>query len=1029
MSTTPAPISEAGQKKPDFSLFEQHQSKFRELYLEQNKSLAQVKVEMETSHGFPATDAKIYEYGLRHLGFIKKLPIEGWIEVDVCAKKRKVREGKETEVYLSGPTPDWPEGVVLKTPPLSPNMIVTTLQSNVTRIPTSPSTVSTHSLGIYSINIRPSSGFQLELSSNDVWARMLSNPSSTVHLLSKVPSNQLMDMLRQTIGDGLLAFQSKESYEIDALSIPSQSLHPHHIIPTPQLRRPLGNDSHYVGVTTQAQTQSTEALGKLCIMLANGDMSQITDQRDCSLGLGIDTNKPALKAFFALDLPAVATMWGRLILLSRRFDSGNAFRTLVEVGFETHNGEWIRQHATVLIQAAAGLGSKKIGKIARRLLSRGIVRHTRMEYLEPSLLDIIEHRDVEMMLMFSGAGIIFDNVNSITCYSRFHKISRSLLSSTQRQQWAEMLKVAGFDFDCFIGIHTVIYNVFVKFDATYDRQYDRNFGNPYGSCFYFDALWLSGEYELYDAVVCHSKKAKTQATISGLVMTAHRGAEPLLFYIHSKQVPEHTSQQRLLEIALSVAAGLGSVAAIQSFREAGIDPNVPLLLRENSYFQLDWHPLMRAAAGKHLKAVRALIEMGAETRLDIRGFNPLSAAVWRPKPLFGKRRLEQLETVRYFLDKGLAHEYGPDAIIKAVTPPYNDTYGFGVTQDAFVADEEIIDILLQAGTKLDQILVEGKDILHNAIDRGCNLKTVEILLRRGSRVHSRPYRKGGETMLHSAAASSSADSQQIVELLLSNGASCTDECGGLSILESCLPIREGIVGKAERARRLQLFSFLLARVAQVNDSKERLESGRGRWASILIRLLEYNAPDEVIYLIIETGVNIDLLALRNREFYTPLQLAAYKGRLNVAYWLVNRGANINAGAGQYGHTALQAACNPDPDRKIDLNLVKFLIDNGADVNARGISRRATALQCAIIRGSMAVFCLLLDAGANVHTASGDKSVLDTAAEYGRLDMVDMLIRKGAQSFWQEDSPYSGAIDNAMRRGHFAIAKMLRELPG
>ncbi|KAI0443033.1 hypothetical protein F4803DRAFT_550603 [Xylaria telfairii] len=444
MSTTPALMSEAGQTKPDFSLFEQYQSKFRELYLEQNKSLAQVKVEMETSYGFPATDTKIYEYGLRHLRFIKKLPIKGWIEVEVCAKKRKEREGKDTEVYLSGikhpwdkirrrisrhkneeqvrkricsrSTPDCPEGVVLKTPPLSPRLIVATLPPNFTQTPTPPLTISTSGLGIYSINIRPSTSFQLELSSNKVWARMLSNPSSTAYFLSTVPSNQLMDPLRQTISDSLPAFHSKQSYEIDVLSFRSQSQRPHNFTPASQPDLGVGIEGPYVSLDTQAQTESMEVLGKLCIMLANGDTSQIADPTELLTWIGMNTNKQVLKAFFALELPAVAATWSRLIHLSRDFDSGDAFQTLVEAGLETHDGEWIRQHAAVLIRAMAEFGSKRIGGIAQRLLSREshkIFPYTNTRDIEHSIWDIIEHQDVEMMSMFSGAGINLWNINSI----------------------------------------------------------------------------------------------------------------------------------------------------------------------------------------------------------------------------------------------------------------------------------------------------------------------------------------------------------------------------------------------------------------------------------------------------------------------------------------------------------------------------------------------------------------------------------------------------------------------------------------
>ncbi|KAI0435692.1 ankyrin repeat-containing domain protein [Xylaria telfairii] len=334
-------------------------------------------------------------------------------------------------------------------------------------------------------------------------------------------------------------------------------------------------------------------------------------------------------------------------------------------------------------------------------------------------------------------------------------------------------------------------------------------------------------------------------------------------------------------------------------------------------------------------------------------------------------------------------------------------------------------MLLQAGTKLHKIMVKGRDILHHAIDRGCNLKTVEILLQRGARIRSM------KTALNRAAASSSADSLKIVQLLLQNGASFTEEQGELTLLESCLPIREGGVEEPERARRLQLFSVLLDNGAHVNDLQPPVPV-IGGWSPLLTRLLEYDAADELIYRIIEAGANINVFGriLENLYYQPPLQVAARKGRLNIVHRLVDRGANINAEPGLYSDTALQAACNPDPGHEIDLNLIQFLIDNGANINApatRGFG--ATALKYTIMRGSMAAFCLLLDRGADIHGTNNHGSVLDTAAEYGRLDMVDILLKKGAESYRQIGTPYMGAIEAAMKGKHFAIAKMLREFPG
>ncbi|KAI0535473.1 ankyrin repeat-containing domain protein [Xylaria digitata] len=371
-------------------------------------------------------------------------------------------------------------------------------------------------------------------------------------------------------------------------------------------------------------------------------------------------------------------------------------------------------------------------------------------------------------------------------------------------------------------------------------------------------------------------------------------------------------------------------------------------------------------------------------------------------------------------------------MIKAVTPPSEIGFGYktGPPND-FEPNEKIFNMLLETGIKLDEISVKNKDLLHHAIHRSCNLKTVELLLSCGAHVHSRPDPTNGKTMLHSAAASWSADSQQIVELLLRNGASCTKEYGGHTILESVLRRRRAHFDESERTRRFKLCSFLLNNGAKVNGPKKRRK--KLSWTPFLTRLLENDAPDALIYRTIQAGEDLNPLVYDIMCPYTPLQLAVHKGRFDVARRLIDDGADINAPAKlEDGRTALQAACNPLEGCKIHLGLVQFPLNNGADVNAPAARWGGiTALQGAIMNGSLSAFSLLLDAGANFHdeaVSSGNRyhSALDIAALHGRLDMVDMLLKKGAQSFNQGKTPYEGTIKAAICFKHFSTAKMMED---
>ncbi|KAI0546422.1 ankyrin [Xylaria curta] len=1077
MSETPAPILEASQRQQDFSIFEQHRSKFRELYLEQNKSREQVKEEMEKRYEFPETNLKDYEYGLRRLGFIKKLPIKGWIEVDICAKKRKEREGKETVVYLSGvqhswdkikrrisrhkkeehvrkricrgPTPDWPLGVVLKTPPLSPRIMINASQHNDTQITTSP--LASHPIGII-----PHAISQLQQLPEELWDRMRSNPNSSVHWLPEVPSIQLVRMFTQVANMGPSLFRDGEPYEIDAFNFSGDSTHAHCISPTFRLRQEPYKNSTQVTSITQNQLHFMEALSKLSTILANGNDLEIPDAREMLEWIGMGANKQVLKMFFALDLPTVAAVWSRLIQLTRAFESGDAFRTLVEVGFETHNRDWVRQYSDLLIDTMVALGSKKVGEIAQRILSIGSPYGISFFDMDHWLRDVIKRIDIELLSKFVDVGFRFkyDGRHKTTTFmcgicssSHPHTIRDSFYRTplSQRQQLIELVGKAGFDFNHLPGRHLAIDNVYVGVDELSDGIFrEHNFGTP---CSLLDNFWLSGDYEFYEAAVTHSEKTRIQTTISGLIIAASSGLAQLQRYLNSRPIDKYVSREVLLETALSLAAGLGNTAAVRSFSEAKVDPNARALLSLSGIrrFESDWHPLMRAAGRKHLVVVRLLIDMGAELRFDNVSFNPLSAAVWnsKPLPLSEGERLEQRETVKYFLAKDFPRAFVVDAIIMAVTRRHDS--------NCFVPDEEIIDMLLEAGVGLSGISVRGKDLLCHAIDQGCTLNTVEFLLSRGAQIHSGPC-NGERTMLHNAAASSSIDGQQIVQLLLRNGASCTEEWGGPTVLELVLPLLEDYPNNLEATRRLQLFCFLLEKGAKVNGPE------------ILARLLYYNAPDELISQAVQAGARVNPPLLTNGIKYTPLQLAIWVGRLDVARWLISLGADINSP--KNGLTALQAACSADRGRKIsmdfiqflldngadinapasqgfsatalqaalvrdrggeiDMGLIQFLIDNGADVNATACRGGVTALQDAIATGSMSAFCLLLDAGANVHGTNYRHSSLDIAAQCGRLDMVDILLRKGAESYLQNDTPYDGAIELANMYGYSAIANILKK---
>lgn len=65
------------------------------------------------------------------------------------------------------------------------------------------------------------------------------------------------------------------------------------------------------------------------------------------------------------------------------------------------------------------------------------------------------------------------------------------------------------------------------------------------------------------------------------------------------------------------------------------------------------------------------------------------------------------------------------------------------------------------------------------------------------------------------------------------------------------------------------------------------------------------------------------------DYGNALQVASYRGNLDIVQLLLDNGADVNAQGGDYGN-ALEAA-----SKQGHLNIVRLLLDNEADVNAQG----------------------------------------------------------------------------------------------
>lgn len=184
-----------------------------------------------------------------------------------------------------------------------------------------------------------------------------------------------------------------------------------------------------------------------------------------------------------------------------------------------------------------------------------------------------------------------------------------------------------------------------------------------------------------------------------------------------------------------------------------------------------------------------------------------------------------------------------------------------------------------------------------------------------------------------------------------------------------------------------------------------------------------------------------------RELITPLQAAAHECSVDIVKLLLQAGSDVNAPAkGKRGYTALQASCGLQPDflegQKRKLRIIRLLLAHGADVNAAPAPIQGrTALQVAAASGDLIVAKLLLfhnpTADVNAppcarvyfesdYTKPRLGTALDRAAGNGRIDMVKLLLNCNALSHYRGKTGYDGAINEARKKGHLAVADLIHQ---
>ena len=173
---------------------------------------------------------------------------------------------------------------------------------------------------------------------------------------------------------------------------------------------------------------------------------------------------------------------------------------------------------------------------------------------------------------------------------------------------------------------------------------------------------------------------------------------------------------------------------------------------------------------------------------------------------------------------------------------------------------------------------------------------------------------------------------------------------------------------------------------------------------------------DVAWMLVERGADMTAQA---KDRMTPLHWALDGGHVDVARMLVERGANVSAQA-QDGMTPLHLASIGG-----DVDVAWILLEHCADVSAQA-QDGTTPLHMALIEGRVDVARMLMERGADMSAQAQDGTTpLHWASGRGHVDVAWMLVERSADVSAQTQDGRT-PLHWASVRGRVDVAQMLVE---
>ncbi|KAJ8920433.1 hypothetical protein NQ315_005301 [Exocentrus adspersus] len=482
------------------------------------------------------------------------------------------------------------------------------------------------------------------------------------------------------------------------------------------------------------------------------------------------------------------------------------------------------------------------------------------------------------------------------------------------------------------------------------------------------------------------------------------------------------------------ACSFGHADVVRLLLEAGANPNT----RDN----WNYTPLHEAAIKGKIDVCIALLQHGADVNIrNTEGKTPLEVADVSTRPvLTGEyRKDELLEAARSGAEDRLL------ALLNPLNVNCHASDGRRSTPLHLAAGynrNRVVQLLLQHGADVHAKDKGGLVPLHNACSYG-HFEVTEMLIKHGANVNANDL--WAFTPLHEAASKSRLE---VCSLLLSEGADPYQlNCHSKSAIDVA-PTRELQERLAyeykghlllEAARQADTAKIKKYLAPEIINFKHPYTGDTALHAAVNSL---YPKRKQVIETLIRKGAHLNE---KNKDFLTPLHIAADNSNYDLMDVLLRHGAKVNALDG-LGQTALHRCARED-----NVQACRILLSYSVDVSIVSL-QGYTAAQVAsenvlkILQdpptGSADVECQILEAAksgdldqvqrllgsfphiVNCRDLDGRHSTpLHFASGYNRVSVVEFLLQQGADVH-AKDKGGLVPLHNACSYGHYEVTELL-----